>query len=98
MLNGARGTVSVTANVAPRQMAAVCKAAVAGDADKARTLNSSLMALHKALFLESNPIPVKWGLSEMGKIERGIRLPLTELSEQYRDSVRDALRQAGVIN
>jgi len=98
MLNGARGTISVTANVAPGQMAAVCKAAVAGEADKARSLNSALMPLHKGLFLESNPIPVKWALAEMGKIEKGIRLPLTELSEQYHDAIREALRQAGVIN
>lgn len=98
MLNGAQGTISVTANVAPDQMAAVCKAAVAGDADKARSMNSRLMALHKGLFVESNPIPVKWALCEMGKIDKGIRLPLTELSPQYHDSVRDALRQAGIIN
>jgi 4-hydroxy-tetrahydrodipicolinate synthase len=98
MLNGAKGTVSVTANVAPKQMAAVCQAAVAGNADEARSLDSRLTGLHVSLFLESNPIPVKWALAEMGKIERGIRLPLTELSEQYRDAVRDALREAGVIN
>lgn len=98
MLNGARGTISVTANVAPDQMAAVCDAAVAGDAAKANSLNSSLMALHNGLFLESNPIPVKWALVEMGKIEKGIRLPMTDLSPQYHDTVREALRQAGVIN
>lgn len=98
MLNGAKGTISVTANVAPDQMAAVCKAAVAGKADAARSMNSRLMALHKGLFVESNPIPVKWALCEMGKIDKGIRLPLTELSAQYHDTVRDALRQAGIIN
>ena len=98
MLNGAKGTISVTANVAPDQMAAVCKAAVEGDADKARALNSKLMGLHKGLFVESNPIPLKWALAEMGKIEKGIRLPLTELSPQYHEIVRDALRQAGIIN
>ncbi|MEX2490050.1 MAG: 4-hydroxy-tetrahydrodipicolinate synthase [Pseudomonadales bacterium] len=98
MLNGAKGTISVTANVAPDQMAAVCEAAVAGDAEKANALNSTLIALHNSLFLESNPIPVKWALAEMGKIEKGIRLPLTDLSPQYHDTVRDALRQAGVVN
>lgn len=98
MLNGARGTISVTANVVPDQMAAVCDAAVAGDAAKANSLNNSLMALHNGLFVESNPIPVKWALVEMGKIEKGIRLPMTDLSPQYHDTVRDALRQAGVIN
>ncbi|MCB1694151.1 MAG: 4-hydroxy-tetrahydrodipicolinate synthase [Pseudomonadales bacterium] len=98
MLNGARGTISVTANVVPDKMAAVCAAAVTGDAEKARSLNEPLMGLHTGLFLEANPIPVKWALAEMGKIERGIRLPLTELSEQYRDAVREALRIAGAIN
>ena len=98
MLNGARGTISVTANVAPRQMAAVCAAAVAGKADEARKKNSVLMPLHKVLFLESNPIPVKWALHEMGKIDTGIRLPLTWLSSQYHDAVRSGLREAGLIN
>ncbi|MEX2366175.1 MAG: dihydrodipicolinate synthase family protein, partial [Pseudohongiellaceae bacterium] len=97
MLNGARGTISVTANVAPGQMAAVCKAAVAGDADKAHRLNEPLLALHAGLFLESNPIPVKWALAEMGRIEAGIRLPLTPLSPQYHEAVRDALHQAGIL-
>lgn len=98
MLNGARGTISVTANVAPGQMAAVCEAAVAGDADKAHSLNSVLMGLHTGLFLESNPIPVKWALHQMGKIEMGIRLPLTELSAQYHEAVREAMRHAGITN
>jgi 4-hydroxy-tetrahydrodipicolinate synthase len=98
VLLGASGTISVTANVAPVQMAKVCAAALAGDAELARDLNKSLLALHKNLFLESNPIPVKWALTEMGKISQGIRLPLTELSPQYHQAVRDALRQAGVLN
>ncbi|MBQ74504.1 MAG: 4-hydroxy-tetrahydrodipicolinate synthase [Gammaproteobacteria bacterium] len=96
MLTGAKGTISVTANVAPAQMAAVCKAAVAGNADEANALNEPLTALHDDLFLESNPIPVKWALMEMGKIGTGIRLPLTELSDPYHDKVRRAMRQAGV--
>ncbi len=98
ILNGARGTISVTANVAPDQMAEVCQVALAGDADRANDLNSKLMGLHKGLFVESNPIPVKWALHQMGKIGKGIRLPLTELSGQYHDIVRDALAQAGIGN
>lgn len=97
MLNGAKGTISVTANVAPAAMSAVCHAAVAGDADKARTLNEKLMGLHTGLFVEANPIPVKWALAEMGKMPGGIRLPLTELSAQYHDAVREALREAGSL-
>ena len=98
MLSGASGTISVTANVAPAQMAAMCKEAVAGNSDEANKLNEPLLALHRDLFLESNPIPVKWVLIEMGKIKRGIRLPLTELSAEYHEVVRDAMRQAGIVN
>ena len=98
MLNGGDGTISVTANVAPRQMAEVADAAVAGDAEMANRLNAPLMALHERLFLEANPIPVKWALMEMGKIPTGIRLPLTELSAEYHEPVRDALRRAGALN
>ena len=98
MLNGARGVISVTANVAPSQMAEVCKAAVAGDSETANRLNAPLMGLHKGLFVESNPIPVKWALAEMGKIDNGIRLPLTELSSQFHDQIREALRSAGITN
>jgi 4-hydroxy-tetrahydrodipicolinate synthase len=97
MLNGASGTISVTANVAPAQMAAMCKAAVAGEQDEANRLNETLLALHADLFLEANPIPVKWALFEMGKIEKGIRLPLTELSAEYHEAIRSALRQAGIL-
>ena len=98
MLNGALGTISVTANVVPKQMSEVVDAAVAGDAATANRLNAPLMALHERLFLEANPIPVKWALMEVGKVPAGIRLPLTELSEQYHEPVRDALRQAGALN
>ena len=98
LLNGGDGTISVTANVAPRQMAEVADAAVAGDAEMANRLNAPLMALHERLFLEANPIPVKWALMEMGKIPAGIRLPLTELSAEYHEPVRDALRRAGALN
>ncbi|MDA0790001.1 MAG: 4-hydroxy-tetrahydrodipicolinate synthase [Proteobacteria bacterium] len=98
MLSGARGTISVTANVAPAKMSRMCALAISGDREAAREIDTTLMGLHKNLFLESNPIPVKWALSEMGRIGRGIRLPLTELSAQYHDAVRDAMRQAGAIN
>ncbi len=98
MLAGAKGTISVTANVAPAKMAAMCKAAVAGDRDQAKSIDESLAGLHSQLFLESNPIPAKWALAEMGRIKKGIRLPLTEFSEQYHDALRDAMRQAGAID
>lgn len=97
MLLGGKGDVSVTANVAPRQMHEMCAAAIAGDRAKAEAINKDLMALHKNLFVEANPIPVKWALYEMGRIPPGIRLPLTPLSEPYHETVRDALRQAGVL-
>ena len=98
MLSGASGTISVTANVAPAKMAAMCRAAVAGNRDEAKSIDESLTGLHNNLFLESNPIPAKWALAEMGRIKKGIRLPLTELSLEYHDALRDAMRQAGVIN
>lgn len=93
---GAKGNISVTANVAPRAMSAVCTAALAGDAELAGKLNQPLEALHKDLFIESNPIPVKWALLEMGLIKGGIRLPLTPLAAIYHDVVRHALKQAGL--
>jgi 4-hydroxy-tetrahydrodipicolinate synthase len=96
MLAGGRGVISVTANVAPRAMHAMSEAACRGDEVAAAALNAPLEALHRALFLESNPIPVKWALFVMGLIQEGIRLPLTELSEQYREPVRAALKQAGI--
>jgi 4-hydroxy-tetrahydrodipicolinate synthase len=97
MLAGGRGVVSVTANVAPRTMAAMCEAAVGGNAKEAGELDSKLAALHKDLFVEANPIPVKWALERMGLIPPGIRLPLTPLSEAYRARVEAALRQAGSL-
>lgn len=97
MLLGAKGVISVTANVAPRAMHAMCKAARAGDREKAATLNQPLEFLHRDLFVESNPIPVKWALNQMGLIPPGIRLPLTPLSTQYQDQVRQALAQAQVL-
>ena len=97
ILLGGKGNISVTANVAPREMADLCEAALAGDADKARAINEQLMPLHKDLFCEANPIPVKWALVEMGLMHKGIRLPLTWLSEGCHEKVRTALRQSGVL-
>ena len=96
MLMGADGTISVTANVAPAELAELSRLAMAGDAEPAQALDARLAPLNKALFLESNPIPVKWALADMGRIEAGIRLPLTELASEYHEAVRGALQQAGV--
>lgn len=97
VLAGGHGGISVTANIVPAELAKVYDAALAGDADLAHQLDAPLAALHKNLFCEANPIPVKWALTEMGKMEQGIRLPLTVLSEQYHDLVRTAMRQAGAL-
>ncbi len=97
MLRGANGVISVTSNVAPALMTEMCRAALAGDRERAEALDARLQPLHKALFLESNPIPVKWALAEMGRIDTGIRLPLTWLSEAFHEPLREALRQAGVL-
>ena len=96
MLLGANGDISVTANVAPAAMHAMCVAALAGDRTRAEELDRPLSGLHRELFAESNPIPVKWALAEMGMIEIGIRLPLTWLADAYHVQVRDAMRQAGI--
>jgi 4-hydroxy-tetrahydrodipicolinate synthase len=97
ILMGAKGDISVTANVAPRAMHEMCAAARAGDRAKASAINDKLILLHKNLFVESNPIPVKWALYEMGLIPSGIRLPLTALAEQHHDTIRQALKHAGVL-
>jgi 4-hydroxy-tetrahydrodipicolinate synthase len=97
MLMGGKGNISVTANVAPRAMAELCAAAMAGDAATARAINERLMPLHKNLFIESNPIPVKWALNEMGLMQDGIRLPLTWLSPRCHEPLRQAMRQSGVL-
>ena len=96
ILMGAKGNISVTANVAPKVMSAVCEAALAGNAALAKALNEPLTALHNDLFVESNPIPVKWALVHMGRMESGIRLPLTPLAESCHDIVRAALQRAGL--
>jgi 4-hydroxy-tetrahydrodipicolinate synthase len=98
ILAGGKGVISVTANVAPKLMHEMCVAAIAGEADKARAINDKLAPLHQTLFSEANPIPVKWALHEMGLIPEGIRLPMTVLSEQFHQPVRDALASAGVLN
>jgi 4-hydroxy-tetrahydrodipicolinate synthase len=97
MLQGGHGVISVTTNVAPKAMAAMCAAALAGDRDTTEALNRPLLGLHKKLFLEANPIPVKWALAEMDLIPPGIRLPLTPLSEQYHQPLREAMHQAGIL-
>ncbi|MBE9568951.1 MAG: 4-hydroxy-tetrahydrodipicolinate synthase [Proteobacteria bacterium] len=96
MLRGGHGVISVTNNVAPKAMAAMCDAALAGDRELAESLNQPLTGLHSRLFLEASPIPVKWALAEMGLIPRGIRLPLVELDEQYYQPLREAMSQAGI--
>ena len=97
MLLGGKGTISVTANAAPNLMHRMCKAAISGDADTARALNGQLAELHKAMFVESNPIPAKWAVAQQGFIGGGIRLPLMPLSSQHHDQVREALSNAGVL-
>ena len=96
ILLGGHGTISVTANVAPRLMHEMCSAALAGNLAKAREINSRLLGLHRHLFVEANPIPVKWAVSRMGLMEEGIRLPLTPLSSEHRERVLQAMREAGI--
>ncbi len=95
MLLGAHGVISVTANVAPRLMHEMCVAARSGDGARAIGINNKLLPLHKNLFLESNPIPVKWALNRMGRIAEGIRLPLTPLAASHHEALERALREAG---
>ena len=96
MLLGGNGVISVTANAAPKLMHEMCAAALAGDIGRARELNNRLLGLHRHLFCEANPIPVKWVVQQMGLIKGGIRLPLTPLSEGFFPQVREAMRQAGI--
>lgn len=96
ILLGFHGTISVTANVAPRLMHEMCAAAAAGDARRARDLHFRLLGLHRDLFCEANPIPVKWAVRQMGLIPPGIRLPLTPLSAAGQEKVAAAMRQAGI--
>ncbi len=94
---GAVGTISVTANVLPRRMAEFCRAYLDGDVDHARQLDEALQPVHEILFVESNPTPAKWALYEMGKVDRGIRLPLLELSEQHRAELLTRLKIAEAL-
>lgn len=97
MLQGGKGVISVTANVAPKKMHDMCKAALEGNLRLAAEINTEIMPLHKNLFVESNPIPVKWALKQMGWIQEGIRLPLTPLSLKYHAIVQEAMEHGGVL-
>lgn len=97
MLLGGKGNISVTANVAPAGMHELSAASLAGERSRAESINQQLETLHRVLFVQSNPIPVKWALHEMGLIPPGIRLPMTPLAAEFHDTVRQALRQAGVL-
>ena len=96
MFCGGAGNISVTANVAPRAMHELCVAAMSGDIARALEINNRVLGLHARLFVEPNPVPVKWALAEMGKMPAGLRLPLAPLSSQYHEIVRAALVEAGV--
>jgi 4-hydroxy-tetrahydrodipicolinate synthase len=94
---GARGVISVTANVAPRAMSEMVAAALAGDTIRARELDTRLGGLHRELFVEANPIPAKWALAQMGLMGPALRLPLTPLAEAHHEAVREAARAAGAL-
>jgi len=98
ILLGGHGVISVTANVAPKAMSEMCAAALRGDVAGARAINQKLMGLHTKLFVEANPIPVKWAMAQLGLIQPDLRLPLTGLAPQYHDTVRAALREAGLAH
>jgi len=97
MLAGGQGDISVTANVSPKAMASMCQAAIAGDRELAERLNMSLQPLHQKLFVEANPVPVKWALHLMGLIPDGIRLPLVPLDGRYHEAVTQAMMESGII-
>ncbi len=97
ILNGGHGSISVTANVAPALMASMCHSALQGDAEKARQIDDQIAILHKDLFVESNPIPVKWATTRMGLTGPTMRLPMTPLDEKYHGRVESALKEAGVL-
>lgn len=96
MLAGGKGVISVVANIVPKACRGLCAAAVSGNAELAKQHNDKLSPLYQSLFIESNPIPTKWALAQMGMIAEGIRLPLTPLSRKYHDEVRQALQQVGI--
>lgn len=97
MLLGGKGSISVTANVAPALMHRMCAAAISGDLATAREANFRLLGLHRNLFHEANPIPVKWAAEQMGLIGPGVRLPMTNLSPEFHERVRAAMREAGIV-
>ena len=97
ILLGGKGDISVTANVVPRAIAQMCELALAGKAEEARAINERLLPVHHAMFVESNPIPVKWAVAHLGLIQAGIRLPLTPLSAQYHPQVKSALQACGLL-
>lgn len=97
MLLGAHGSISVTANVAPKLMHEMCVAALNGEVAKAREINFRLLGLHRSLFVEANPIPVKWAVARMGHMKNILRLPLTPMSQSAHQLVEEAMRQAGVL-
>jgi 4-hydroxy-tetrahydrodipicolinate synthase len=97
MLLGGKGVISVTANVAPKLMHEMCMAAFAGNVTLAREINAKLFQLHQKLFVEANPMPVKWVLAQMGLIKTGIRLPMVQLSTQYHDVLRGACQPANIL-
>ncbi len=97
ILGGGKGVISVTANVVPRAMQEMCAAALRGDVEEAERIDARIAPLHTGLFVESNPIPVKWALHRMGMIPSGIRLPLTELAERFRPGLEQQLREAGAL-
>ena len=97
MFCGGAGKISVTANVAPRAMHALCAAAMSGNIAEAIAINNQVIPLHAKLFVEPNPVPVKWAMAEMGLMPAGLRLPLVPLAAEFHDTVRAALREAGVL-
>jgi 4-hydroxy-tetrahydrodipicolinate synthase len=97
MLMGGKGNISVTANIAPLLIHELCVAAMSDNVKRTREIQYQLIAVHKAMFTEANPIPVKWALHEMGKITAGIRLPLTPLSNSLREPLKAALKQANLL-
>ncbi|WP_299771629.1 4-hydroxy-tetrahydrodipicolinate synthase [uncultured Pseudoteredinibacter sp.] len=97
MLMGGHGDISVTANVAPNLLSKLCQLAIAGETEQAKALQEELMPLHQSMFVESNPIPVKWAVAEMGLAQHGLRLPMTHLAEQYHGQVRAALAALKLI-
>ncbi|MCZ6796868.1 MAG: dihydrodipicolinate synthase family protein, partial [Gammaproteobacteria bacterium] len=97
ILNGGHGAISVTANVVPAKMAAMCRLALEGKESEARSIDAEIADLHRLLFIESNPIPVKWAVSQMGFGEVNMRLPMTVLSEEYHEDLRQALIASGAL-